>query len=151
MSRVTGCRAGRMSLPFIRPAQAPKLLSAARMTFELVSRATGKTFYLSARAFSKLLHIAKQNGWETEMALQEWPEDNWDTQSLNHYASCYISGQISTTEARSLKGALIKASATGQFAFDGSLRLASEVLLQVARQGAFLVRQKEVEPLLQTA
>ena len=132
------------------PSWAPKLLSAARMTIELVSNATGKALHLSAKAFSRLLHVAKQNGWDPERTPQDWPEASWDTEIFLPYVDCYIPGQISRSEARSLKGALIKASGTGQFAFDGSLRLASEVLLQVARQGAFLVRCKAAEPLLQT-
>ncbi len=119
------------------------------MTIELVSRATGRVLRLSANAFGRLLHLAKQNGWEPERAPQDWPEANWDTQTFLPYVGCYMPGLISATEARSLKGALIKASATGEFAFDGSLKLASEVLLQVAREGAFLVRRTADEPLVQ--
>ena len=130
---------------------APKLLNAARMTIELVSKTTGKALCLSAKAFSKLLHVAKQNGWQPERSPQDWPEASWDTEVFLPYVDCYIPGLISATEAQSLKCALIKASGTGQFAFDGSLRLASEILLQVARQGAFRVRQKEAEPVLQFA
>lgn len=116
------------------------------MTIELVSRATGKALYLSSKAFGKLLHLAKQNGWEPERAPQDWPAADWDTQILLPYVGRYIPGLVSATEAKSLKGALSKASATGQFVIDGSLKLASEVLLQVAREGAFLVRRTAREP-----
>ena len=123
------------------------MLKLITMTIELVSQATGKAFHLSARVFGKLLHVARQNGWESGRAPEDWPEANWDTQVLLPYVDCYIPGMFSATEAKSLKGALIKASATGMFAVDGSLKLASEILLQFARQGAFLVRRTAEEPL----
>jgi len=121
------------------------------MKIELVSKASGRALFISVRAFGRLLHVAKQNGWEPEKAPQGWPEANWDTQILLPYVGRYIPGVVSATEAKSLRGALIKASAIGEFAIDGSLKLASEVLLQVAREGAFQVRRTADEPSACTA
>ena len=116
------------------------------MTIKLVSKATGRAFCLSAKAFGKLLHLAKQNGWDPEQGSPDWPDTDWDTQIFLPYVGRYIPGPVSATEAKSLRGALVKASATGQLVYHGSLKLASEVVLQVAREGAFHVRCRADEP-----
>jgi hypothetical protein len=116
------------------------------MTIELVSIATGGVLQLSAKAFGRLLHLAKQNGWEPEKGPKDWPEANWDTQVFLPYLGRYLPGLISATEAQSLRRALIRASATGQVAIDGNLTLATEVLLQAAREGPFQVRCTTDEP-----
>jgi len=110
------------------------------MTIELVSHATGQVSRLSSKAFGKLLHLARLNGWWPEKASQEWPEQNWDTQVILPYIGPYLPGSISKPDAEGLMRALIKASATGQTAIDGSIQFASSVLLQVARAGGFQVR-----------
>jgi hypothetical protein len=121
------------------------------MTIELVSLATGRTILVSARAFGRLLHLAKQNGWEPERTEQEWPESTWDTQVLQPYVNRYMRGKISADEARSLRRALVKASATGQVLIEGGLSLTSEAVLQAARQGAFQVRYTADDPLARAA
>jgi len=116
------------------------------MTIELISNATGQVIQMSVRAFGKLLHLAKKNGWEPERGPQDWPDANWDTQIFLPYVGRYMPGVISATEAQGLRRALVRASATGQIAMDGSLRIASEALLHTTREGPFRVRCVEVEP-----
>jgi hypothetical protein len=110
------------------------------MTVELVSNATGHVSRLSSKAFGKLLHLARLNGWWPEKAADNWPEQNWDTRIILPYIGPYMPGTISQTDAEGLKRALIKATATGQTALDSSVHFASSVLLQVARAGGFEVR-----------
>lgn len=83
--------------------------------------------------------MARLNGWWPENAPQDWPAANWDTQILLPYVGPYIPGPVSATEALSLKKALVKASATGLIAAEGSLQIASEIVLLAARAGAFEV------------
>ncbi len=116
------------------------MLSYCSMTVELVSHTTGQVSRLSSKAFGKLLHLAKLNGWWPEKAAQDWPEQNWDTQVILPYIGPYMPGSISKPDAEGLMRALIRASATGQTALDGSVLFASSVLLQVARAGGFHVR-----------
>lgn len=120
--------------------QASNVLSYCSMTVELVSHTTGQVSRLSSKAFGKLLHLAKLNGWWPEKAAQDWPEQNWDTQVILPYIGPYMPGSISKPDAEGLMRALIRASATGQTALDGSVLFASSVLLQVARAGGFQVR-----------
>jgi len=117
------------------------------MTIELLSLATGRTMLVSAKAFGRLLHLARRNGWEPERTQQDWPEATWDTQVLEPYVSRYMWGKVSASEARNLRRALVKASATGQVLIEGGLSLTSEAVLQAARQGAFQVRYINHEPI----
>lgn len=120
--------------------RASKLLEGCAMTVELVSHTTGQVSRLSSKAFGKLLHLARLNGWWPEKAAQDWPEQNWDTQIILPYIGPYMPGSISKPDAEGLMRALIRATATGQTAMDGSVQFASSVLLQVARAGGFQVR-----------
>jgi hypothetical protein len=117
------------------------------MTIELVSLATGRSMLVSARAFGRLLHLARKNGWEPEKTSPDWPEASWDTQVLEPYVSRYRWGRVSASEAQNLRRALVRAAATGQVLIEGGLALTSEAVLQAARQGPFQVRYAAQAPL----
>lgn len=116
------------------------------MTIELVSLATGRTMLVSAGAFGRLLHLARQNGWNPERPQQDWTGAAGDTQVLEPDPNRYLRGTISADEARSLRRALVRAAATGQVLIEGGLSLTSEAVLQATRHGAFQVRHTAQEP-----
>ncbi len=109
------------------------------MMLELISEITGRSYKLSARAFGKVLYLARQQGWQPGRVHNEWPSDNWETQIFLPYLGPYMPGRISRAEADALRIALTRALATGAVAAEGTANLASSTLLQVAREGAFRV------------
>jgi hypothetical protein len=110
------------------------------MIVELVSNTNGKTYRMAPRAFGKLLHMARFNGWWPEKSLQEWPSESWDTEIILPHVGAYMPGHVSKSDAYGLMRALTRAMATGEIATDGSVQLASLVLQQIARDGSFEVR-----------
>ena len=125
------------------------------MTFELVSAGDGRTYRINPKAFGKLLHLARQNGWQPERVANEWPSEAWETELILPHLGPYMPGRISRADAEGLKVALTRALATGAVAAEGTVQLASVTLLQVARAGAFRVclsnaESLEAQPLFDT-
>jgi hypothetical protein len=110
------------------------------MTVELVNAANGRTFRMTPRAFGKLLHLARFNGWLPEKTSHDWPSKSWGTEIILPHVGRYLPGTVSKEDAAGLLRALIRANATGEVASDGSLQFASQALLQMARDGSFDVR-----------
>jgi len=110
------------------------------MTVELVNRANGRKSRMSARAFGKLLHLARFNGWLPEKIPHDWPSKSWGTEIILPHVGQYMPGPVSKEDAAGLLRALIRANATGEVALDGSLQFASQALVQMARDGSFEVR-----------
>ena len=126
-----------------------------RMTFELVSEIGGRTYRMSPKAFGKLLHMARQNGWQPERVANEWPSESWETEIILPHLGPYMPGRVSRADAEGLRKALTRALATGAVAVDGTVHLASATLFQVAREGAFRVFLRgaetwETEPFFDT-
>ena len=117
------------------------------MTFELVSAGDGRTYRINPKAFGKLLHLARQNGWQPERVANEWPSESWETELILPHLGPYMPGRISRADAEGLKVALTRALATGAVAAEGTVQLASVTLLQVARAGAFRVCLSNAESL----
>jgi hypothetical protein len=118
------------------------------MVIELVSEANGRTYRMAPRAFGKLLHLARFNGWWPEKTSQESPSKSWDTEIILPHVGPYMPGHVSKSDAHGLMRALTRAMATGEVAADGSVQLASMILQHVAREGSFEVRfdgAREVE------
>ena len=115
------------------------MLNRVGMTFELVSAVDGRTYKMSPKTFGKLLHMARQNGWQPERVANEWPSDSWETEIILPHLGPYMPGRISRADAEGLRVALTRALATGAVAVEGTVQLASVTLLQVARAGAFRV------------
>ncbi len=109
------------------------------MTFELVSGVDGRTYKMNPKAFGKLLHMARLNGWQPERVANEWPTDSWETEIIIPHLGPYMPGRVSRADAEGLRVALTRAFATGAVAVEGTVHLASVTLLQVARAGAFRV------------
>jgi hypothetical protein len=110
------------------------------MTVILVSHANRRTYKVSPRSFGKLLHLARFNGWMPERLSPEWPSKSWGTALILPHVGVYMPGTVSKSDAAALMRALVKANATGEVASDGSLQFASQVLMQMAREGSFEVR-----------
>ena len=100
------------------------------MTFELVSIVDGRTYKMSPKAFGKLLHMARLNGWQPERVPHEWPSDSWETEIILPHLGPYMPGRVSRADAEGLRVALTRALATGDVAVEGTLQLASVTLLQ---------------------
>lgn len=115
------------------------------MTFELVSIVDGRTYKMDPKAFGKLLHLARLNGWQPERVANEWPSDSWETEIILPHLGPYMPGRVSRADAEGLRVALTRALATGAVAVEGTVHLASVTLLQVARAGAFRVCLNSVE------
>jgi hypothetical protein len=122
------------------------------MTIELVSVVTGRAFKLNARAFGKLLHLARLHGWSAERVSGEWPSESWDTEIILPHLGPYIPGTVTKADADGLRKALIRASATGEIAGDGTIQFSAQTLMQLTRDGGFKVRliaDETVEPVPQ--
>ncbi len=111
----------------------------AGMTFELLSLVDGRISHINPKEFGKLLHMARQNGWQPERVPNEWPSDSWETEIIIPHLGPYMPGRVSRADAEGLRIALTRALATGDVAAEGTVQLASATLLQVARAGAFRV------------
>jgi hypothetical protein len=111
-----------------------------RMTIELAGRVTRKPFKLNPRAFGKLLHVARLHGWDPEQLPEQTPTVSWDTQVVLPHFGPYLPGSFSPSDAEGLRRALVKASATGAIAVEGTLQIAAQTLLHVAKEGGFEVR-----------
>ncbi len=117
------------------------------MTFELVSEVGGRTYKINPKAFGKLLHMARLNGWRPERVSSDWPSESWETEIILPHLGPYMPGRISRADAEGLRLALTRALATGAVAVEGTVQLASVTLLQVARAGAFRVCWTNTESL----
>ena len=110
------------------------------MTIEVMSEESGRSYKMSPRAFGKLLHLARLEGWHPERVASEWPSDSWETEIILPHLGPYMPGRVSRTDAEGLRTALTRALATGAVAVEGTVQHAAVTLLQVARAGAFRVR-----------
>lgn len=110
------------------------------MTIEIVSEANGRSYKMSPKAFGKLLHLARLEGWYPERVAHEWPSASWETEIILPHLGPYMPGRVSRSDAEGLKIALTRALATGVVAIEGTVQFAAGTLLQVARAGAFRVR-----------
>jgi hypothetical protein len=117
------------------------------MTVEVVSETDGRVHRMNPKAFGKLLHIARLHGWVPEKLSSGWPSDTWETTMILPHIGPYMPGRVSRLDAEGLKRALMRARATGSVALDGTAVIASEMLLQAARAGAFQVRFTRSESL----
>ncbi|HKI67985.1 MAG TPA: hypothetical protein VKA67_00220 [Verrucomicrobiae bacterium] len=107
---------------------------------EIISEATGRCYKLNARAFGKVLHLARQQGWYPERVAGEWPAVTWDTEIILPHLGPYMPGRVSRADAEDLRKALTRALATGAVDVEGTVYLAATTLLQLAREGSFRVR-----------
>ena len=110
------------------------------MTIEIVSEVNGRSYKMSPKAFGKLLHLARLEGWYPERVAHEWPSASWETEIILPHLGPYMPGRVSRSDAEGLKTALTRALATGVVAIEGTVQFAAGTLLQVARAGAFRVR-----------
>ncbi|MCL4785228.1 MAG: hypothetical protein KJ070_00330 [Verrucomicrobia bacterium] len=110
------------------------------MTIEVFSEANGRSYKMSPKAFGKLLHLARLEGWQPERLPAEWPSDSWETEIILPHLGPYMPGRVSRADAEGLRIALTRALATGVVAVEGTVQYAAVTLLQVARAGAFRVR-----------
>ena len=118
-----------------------------RMTLELVSEGSGRSYDMKPKALGKLLHMARLEGWQPERVSHQWPADSWETQIIPPHLEPYMPGRVSRADAEGLRIALTRALATGTVAAEGTVELAAGTLLQVARAGAFRVRLASSESL----
>jgi len=95
---------------------------------------------MSTRAFGKLLHLARFNGWQPEKEAPEHPSRSWDTEIILPHVGAYLCGTVSKTDAHALMRALTRANATGEVAMDGTLLFPVMGLLDIVRGGGFEVR-----------
>lgn len=110
------------------------------MTIEVESEANGRSYKMSPKAFGKLLHLARLEGWHPERVSHEWPSESWETEIILPHLGPYMPGRVSRADAEGLRIALTRALATGVVAVEGTVQYAAATLLQVARAGAFRVR-----------
>jgi hypothetical protein len=125
------------------------VLNRIAMTIEMESEVSGRTYRMDPKSFGKLLHMARLNGWQPERVAHEWPSASWETEIILPHLGPYMPGRVSRADAEGLRVALTRAMATGAVAVDGTVQHASVTLLQVAREGAFLVclrRSGSLEP-----
>jgi hypothetical protein len=101
---------------------------------------------MSSRAFGKLLHLARFNGWCPEKDAPESPSNSWDTEMILPHLGPYLSGIVSKTDAHALMRALTRANATGEVAMDRTLLFPVMGLLEISREGPFEVRFQTSEP-----
>jgi len=123
------------------------------MTIEVECEANGRSYKMTPKAFGKLLHLARLEGWQPERVSSEWPSESWETEIILPHLGPYMPGRVSRVDAEGLRIALTRALATGVVAAEGTVQYAATTLLQVARAGAFRVRlhlseSEEPQPLV---
>lgn|SRR5262245_16404943 len=123
------------------------LLARARMTLQLISEYTGRKYQVTRRILAKLLHLAQKEGWRPERVSLEGSTESCETSIVLSHLAPYLSGRVSRTDAEGLRIALTRALATGTVAAEGVVQFTAGTLLQVAREGPFLVRSSELRPL----
>lgn len=116
------------------------MLCQRRMTLDLISETSGRIYKLSARAFGRVLHLARREGWQPERVTGDWPSDSWETAIILPHLGRYMPGRFSRADAQDLRIALTRALATGSVAAEGTIQFAALTVLDAARSGPFRVR-----------
>jgi hypothetical protein len=117
------------------------------MTLELMSESSGRSYDMKPKALGKLLHMARLEGWQPERVSHQWPSDSWETEIILPHLEAYMPGRVSRADAEGLRIAITRALATGSVAAEGTVQMAADTLLRVAREGAFQVRLSRSESL----
>jgi hypothetical protein len=113
------------------------------MTLELVSEYSGRKFDLNAKAFCKVLNLARLEGWQPESVSAEWPSQSSEASIPLPHSEAFVPGRVSDADAEDLRIVLTRAMATGTVAAIGSVQFAAGTLLQIAREGAFQARLRQ--------
>jgi hypothetical protein len=113
------------------------------MTLELVSEGSGRKFDINAKAFCKVLHLARLEGWQPESVSPDWPSQLSEVSISLPHSEATVPRRVSDSDAEDLRIVLTRAMATGTVAAIGSLQYAAGTLLQIAREGAFQVRLRQ--------
>jgi hypothetical protein len=109
----------------------------------LVSECSGRKFDINAKAFCKVLHLALLEGWQPESVSSEWLSESQEALVPAPNSQANVPSRVSDEDAKDLRRVLTRAMATGTVAAIGSLQYAAGTLLQIAREGAFLVRLRQ--------
>src|SRR5260221_1205544 len=122
-----------------------KLLSNEVMTLQLISENSGRSYKLTRKVLARLLYLARNEGWCHERVPPEGNSESWNPANNLTPFEPYMSGRVSRRDAEGLRIALTRALATGSVAADGTVQFTAGTLLQVAREGPFLVNLDQSE------
>jgi hypothetical protein len=113
------------------------------MTLELVSENSGRKFDMNAKTFCKVLHLARLEGWQPENVSSDWLSETESVSVPSPNFAANVPNRVSDADAEDLRRVLTRAMATGTVAAIGSVQFAAGTLLQIAREGAFLIRLRQ--------
>jgi hypothetical protein len=115
------------------------------MKVNIISTSTGRGLTMTPRDFGKLLHVARLSGWQPERLAGDWPGDAWNTQIVLPHIGPYLPGAVSYSDADDLCKALRKVAAKGDPFVRGRLYLDLLMLIEVTKQGGFMVHLEDAE------
>lgn len=113
------------------------------MGMQLTSLAGKESVRMTAKTFSKLLYLARLQGWKPERLPVDWPSTSWNTEIVLQETCDYRKGLVSKYDARGLTEALNKLMTIEGTAVDPELYCAISRFVEVLGQSAFLATEKE--------
>jgi hypothetical protein len=97
---------------------------------------------MTAKMFSKLLYLARLQGWRPERLPEGWPNSSWHTEVILQETGKYREGLVSKIDARGLSEALNKLATIEGTAVEPELYLAISEFINLLGKSAFLATEK---------
>ena len=110
---------------------------------QLTSLAGNRTVRMTSKTFSKLLYLARLQGWHPERLPTNWPSTSWNTEIVLQETSDYRKGVVSRYDARGLNEALRKFLTIEGTAVDPELYYAVSSFVDTLGKSAFLATEQE--------
>jgi hypothetical protein len=109
---------------------------------KLTSLSGGETVRMTAKVFSKLLYLARLQGWKAERLPEGWPDSSWHTELVLKETSGYREGLVSKIDATGLREALTRVATIEGRAVDPELHLAISQFIEILGKSAFLATEQ---------
>jgi hypothetical protein len=117
---------------------APRVL----LEMTLTSLAGGGTVRMTAKVFTKLLYLARSQGWGLERLPEGWPNSSWETEIILQETDPYRETLVSKVDAHGLSEALTKLATMEGAALDFELRTAMYQFIHILGRSAFLATEQ---------
>lgn len=112
------------------------------MTMRLTSLASKQTVQMTAKTFTKLLYMARLQGWKPERLPENWPSTSWNTEVILRETDLYRQGLVSKVDARGLGDALQRLAEIEGVAADPELHQGILQFNTVLGSSAFLATER---------
>jgi len=108
----------------------------------LTSLAGGATVRMTAKVFTKLLYLARLQGWRPERLPEGWPNSSWQTEIILQETDQYREGLVSKVDANGLSEALTKLASVEGTEVEFELRTAMYQFVDILGRSAFLATEQ---------